>query len=266
MVVAARNDDYGELFMDRFRVFLKSLSQQRQRFNFDFELVVVEWNPIANNARLKDAISWEDLCLNVRIITVPNEIHAKIENSNRIGLFEYTAKNVGIRRAKGTFVLATNPDIVFSNEMIAALAEGNFDHRCFYRAPRYDVSAPLSVVDSIDDRLRCCQENVCRVYAYKRGLFMDASGDFLLMSNDAWNSLCGYPEVSTSSHIDSYMLLRAQLMLRQVVLNEKIYHQEHDRTTLHSRPTTTWNPARHFPRLTTWGYSDKTFETFEVRV
>jgi len=40
------------------------------------------------------------------------------------------AKNVGIRRARGRFVLCTNVDLLFSDKMVRFLAFGRLDERC----------------------------------------------------------------------------------------------------------------------------------------
>ena len=70
-------------------------------------------NPPADKPPLVEALQWPaDLgpCV-VRVITVPHEIHARMAHSDALPLFQMIAKNVGIRRARGKFVLATNiPD------------------------------------------------------------------------------------------------------------------------------------------------------------
>ena len=48
---------------------------------------------------------------------MPSELHARYPHGDALPLYQMIAKNVGIRRARGQFVLATNIDILFSNEL-----------------------------------------------------------------------------------------------------------------------------------------------------
>jgi hypothetical protein len=103
----------------------------------------VEWNPPQDAAYLKDAIRWPQNheTMEIRIIEVPKRIHRKLPGFNKRQMFEYIAKNVGVRRAKGRFVLVTNPDDLFSEELIAYLASNRLSEECFYRVDRYDFHA-----------------------------------------------------------------------------------------------------------------------------
>ena len=65
----------------------------------------------------------------VRIIEVPPELHRRFRHSENLPLFQMIAKNVGIRRARGRFVLATNIDILLSDELVRALARGELAAR-----------------------------------------------------------------------------------------------------------------------------------------
>jgi hypothetical protein len=58
---------------------------------------------------------------------------------------EYFAKNVGIRRARGEYVLVTNPDILISGELISALAINPtlLNPFSYYRLDRHDLLLPI---------------------------------------------------------------------------------------------------------------------------
>ena len=58
-------------------------------------------------------------------------------------------KNVGIRRARGQFVLATNIDILFSDELAKYLAARRLEPGRMYRIDRHDA---MSDVQNDDDR------------------------------------------------------------------------------------------------------------------
>jgi len=70
------------------------------------------------------------------------------------------AKNVGIRRAYGQFILATNVDILFSDELIRFLASGRLRPRILYRIDRYDVPSDVPARATIEDQLDYCMRNI----------------------------------------------------------------------------------------------------------
>ena len=47
---------------------------------------------------------------------VPTEAHASIHNPNNISFLEHIAKNVGIRAARGEYILVTNPYLYNNKE------------------------------------------------------------------------------------------------------------------------------------------------------
>ena len=57
-------------------------------------------------------------CCPVRIITVPSHLHQQLRYSEHLPLFQMIAKNVGIQRARGEFVLVTNIDVLFSRQLM----------------------------------------------------------------------------------------------------------------------------------------------------
>ena len=67
---------------------------------------------------LKDKLNVPELNENqiVRIITVSNNDHKKFKNSEKLKIFQMIAKNVGIKRSNGKFILVTNIDIIFSDD------------------------------------------------------------------------------------------------------------------------------------------------------
>ena len=61
----------------------------------------------------------------MRLLSVAPAAHAWLQQKGELGagpFGEYFAKNVGIRAARGRFVLAHNPDAVFSPELVGFLA------------------------------------------------------------------------------------------------------------------------------------------------
>jgi hypothetical protein len=168
VVVAARNDNHGGNMLGRMQAFLDSWIVQSERCGLPSEIVVVEWNPPASSPRLIDALRLPEQpgrCA-VRFVEVSPELHAALPNSAAIALHQMIAKNAGIRRARGQFVLATNIDIVFSPELMRFLAERRLERCVLYRVDRYDVAdaipGPAAGVDAL---LEHCRSRMLRVFA-----------------------------------------------------------------------------------------------------
>ncbi len=176
VVVAARNDDHGGNMLRRMQAFVDAWVSQARRYDLPSELVIVEWNPPPDRERLIDALRWPlDLSPSeVRFVEVPAEVHRCFPNADAIPLHQMIAKNVGIRRARGEFVLVTNLDIVFSSDLMRFFAERRLES-VMYRMDRFDVSNDLPGRGSLDELLAYCESNVLRVFA--------SEGDFQLSRN-----------------------------------------------------------------------------------
>ena len=170
LVACSRNDDHGGNLLNRMQLFVRGFLEQCRRHQLRAELILVEWNPPAERPRLKDALSWpvEGGACDVRIIEVPPEIHRRFKNSDRLPLFQMIAKNVGIRRARGEFILATNIDILFSDDIMQFFTSGKMKPRRLYRVDRYDVPANVPEGLDIREQLEFCRNNVIRVHARRR--------------------------------------------------------------------------------------------------
>jgi hypothetical protein len=168
VVATARNDDHGGNPLYRMQLFVDGLIAQCDRHRLPAELVLVEWNPPPDRPRLAEVLRWpegEGWCT-VRIIEVPHELHATLEHSDRLPLYQMIAKNVGIRRARGEFVVATNIDILFSDELMTLLAQQALDPRHVYRVDRVDVPAEIDPAWPIERQLAFCRERAMRVNRY----------------------------------------------------------------------------------------------------
>ncbi len=173
----------------RFRFFTECLLQQANKHGLAGELIIVEWNP-PPGPRLHDVLELKTLSdiFTVRFIEVPPEIHRAIRNSDVMPLFQMIAKNVGIRRAKGEFIVATNPDLLFSDALISLLASRQLKHKVMYRIDRHDIPAEPPDNASMDELLAWCQANVLRVHR-KWGSFPPVSQWTILRSRLSPQSL-----------------------------------------------------------------------------
>jgi hypothetical protein len=164
-VVTSRNDDHGGDMLERCGVFTDGLLEQANRHGVAGELIVVDWNPPAG-PRLHEALKIRKTSdvFAVRFIEVPPAAHQAIRNSDTIPLFQMIAKNVGIRRAHGEFVIATNPDLLFSDEVMSFLATGDLRPDTMYRLDRQDVANGVPAHASVAEQLAWCATHVLRVH------------------------------------------------------------------------------------------------------
>jgi len=169
VIVTSRNDDHGGDMLRRFRLFAEGLLEQANRHGLQGELVVVEWNP-PPGPRLHEVLvpRVKSHHLPIRFIEVPPSAHRRFANADAIPLFQMIAKNVGIRRARGEFVLATNPDLLFSEALALELAHGPLAHEEMLRIDRTDVAADVPDGVSLDEQLDWCDGHVLRIHT-RRG-------------------------------------------------------------------------------------------------
>lgn len=164
VVAATRNDDHGGNPLYRTQVFVNGLIESCDKHRVPTELILVEWNPPADRPRLAEVLSWpvgQGWC-SVRIIEVPNALHSGLEYSDRLPLYQMIAKNVGIRRADGEFVVATNIDILFSDRLMHFISQRRLRHGYVYRADRCDVPAEIDPDGPLDQKLAFCARSVIR--------------------------------------------------------------------------------------------------------
>ena len=172
VVVTARNDDHGGNLLRRMQIFVDAWINQAKRHHLPSELILVEWNPPPDRERLVTALRWpsDTAPCKVRVIEVPPELHARYYHSTALALYQMIAKNVGIRRARGEFILATNIDIVFSDELMMFLAERRLEKGHMYRIDRTDVMSDVPVNGPLDEQLAYCQQHVIRLCA-REGIY-----------------------------------------------------------------------------------------------
>lgn len=263
VVTALRNDDHGKNFKERFLSFVRNTSELFTKYNVQAELICVEWNNPANKPHIWDLLPRERApsAIPLRFIVVPPEIHKTYANANQIVFFQMIAKNVGIRRAEGEFILATNCDILFSEELVKNLVSYPLADNTYYRANRCDIPADVIRFEHVDEQIAHAQATVMRRLGYvppyfaakagwmkeyirckaKVNYFLgrkpyvpvdnDAAGDFTMMSRSAWEKIKGYFELGLYSiYIDELALHAARAIgVEQVVFPPEwcVYHIDH---------------------------------------
>jgi len=284
--VTTRNDNYGENMRRRFDLFVQGLDQHQRKYPGLFELVIVEWNPPKDQPPLSTIIpSCTDL--SIRIITVPNEYH--ISTGVRRPLAEFPAKNVGLRRIMGQFALISNPDILFSNNLVDCLAERNLEDGVIYRCDRYDFDGDgIESVDSCNHvgfafqrifKLHGMQgpqsvtadikmpTDQIPVSSYnEKTIHTNGAGDFMLISKTTAESAGGfYQGLACPGHHDSVSMMRFMRRgVKQGIFKFPcvILHQDHDRNMLPEafNPAAVLETAQLADQDLNWGFCGVEFE------
>ena len=144
-VVVTRNDNHGDCLKYRTQEFINLLVYQCNKYQLYSELIIVEWNPPKEKSKLVDQFEFPNSkYLNVRIIEVPEGIHNTYKLSKNLPLYQMIGKNVGIARAVGKYVLATNIDIIFSDKVFIFIKNQIRDNH-LYTAIRHDIPSRLPV-------------------------------------------------------------------------------------------------------------------------
>jgi len=155
VVVAVRNDNYGGDFNFRLQNFINWNTRLFEKYEIDTEIILVNWNPVVEGIPLTECIVWPTGRKHVayRIIEVDRANHEKfsdVEVRRQVPLYEFLAKNVGIFRASGQFVLCTNADILFSEASIKHCAVSKLNPRTLYRAIRVDFNSRQFSIDTFE--------------------------------------------------------------------------------------------------------------------
>ena len=176
VVVTSRNDDHGGDMLGRMNVFARTLLEQLARYRVPSELIFVEWNPPSDRPRLRDVLNWPEdrYPCDVRFVEVPPEVHATFRHAEALPLFQMIAKNVGIRRARGDFVLATNIDILFSDALVRHIAARRLRRGRMYRMDRHDIRETVPADGDLDERLAFCADPKNLLRVCERGGTRDA--------------------------------------------------------------------------------------------
>jgi hypothetical protein len=177
VVATSRNDDHGGNLLERMQWFVEGLRWNADRRGTRVELVLVEWNPPEDRLPLLEVLRWPspESTLSVRVLTVPRSEHMKLLPEGGIPMMQMIAKNVGIRRALGDNVLATNIDIMLAPELFD-LATTKIGEGLVWRADRHDVVFPFADdVQTVEEALAFCESHPIR-FERRDGIYYPGHG------------------------------------------------------------------------------------------
>ena len=170
IIVTGRNDDYGGDFNDRLEACINWTSLLVENYKIPTELILVNYNPILAKPSLQEQLNWpqDREYLSIKIITIPEEVHKdyidpKVRKT--VPLFEFPAKNAGIRRARGEIILSTNADILFHPTIFHFISQGRIKSESYYRTDRFDYNKiEYNEIKDINSYLNKIKANVFKIH------------------------------------------------------------------------------------------------------
>jgi hypothetical protein len=233
LVLTGRNDEYGGDFTARFFRTLRFNHQQLTARGIPHELVFIEWAPPQDRPLLVeqvfDAIPDLDPLVCAWYVVDPG-YHDALSLNPRLEYLEFIAKNVGVRRARGRFVLASNCDVYLGRRVLDVFERGALEARVLYRAPRQDLKL-ASDLSSLDwDVLEDPRNLAGPVQRLKPPLMGSATGDFVLLDRETFHAIGGFNEVYRVARIgiDRNVLVKALSSgVRIADIGGPVYHVNH---------------------------------------
>jgi hypothetical protein len=233
-----------ERWLRQTRAFLAATAWQAEQARLPLEIILVDRDPSGAGAAALSLLSPlpENDFIDVRIILVPGSEFVAGHAIER----ERRAQNVGIRRARGAFILAAGTDIVLSADLMRLLASRELHEKRIYQAMRFetepaylaDAATPVNAIE-VDcrrgatwavlpphrvgfDAAVASMSDVSWTDLSRRAgaeLKLDnfdfapdfSLGNFLLMHRRSWFELGGFPEWNTGDvHFDRIVMAQAR--------------------------------------------------------
>jgi hypothetical protein len=234
IVLTGRNDGYGGDFVERFFRTLRFNLQQLRARGITHELVFVEWAPPASRTRLIeraiDAVP-ELQHANCSWLIVDERYHRALSLNPALEYLEFPAKNVGIRRARGEFILTSNCDVFLGRRILDAFERRELEPRVLYRAPRHDINLPDGCTTIDWSLLEDPTILAGPPHQLKPPFMGSATGDFALLDRQSFHDTRGFNEVYRVARIgiDRNLLVKVlSLGFRIADIGGPVYHVNHE--------------------------------------
>lgn len=256
-ILTGRDDGYTGDFIDRFEIALKKNLEILNRHTLDYEIVVVDYNPIGekkliNNPKLKPLLE------NERVFNIIIDRSVVVDDGlSENGFYEYFGKNAAALRCAGRYLFMTNADIIISNDIVKFLEElsqkSDDDH--FYRLRyRQDILNGKSYGDPLDLHSPNDEDElICGGY----------SGDATIFSRKVFNEIAtGYNETdenhrtpSGQASMDGEILWNlVKKGVSKILVDLTYYHVTHPR-----QPKDGSYSKEKYTNRKNWGYQNYPF-------
>jgi hypothetical protein len=234
IVLTGRNDRYGGDFAARFFRSLQFNHEQLTARGITHEVVFVEWAPPADNPLLFEQVATGMPRLDRRVCSwyvVDPAYQPALSLNPRLEYLEFLAKNVGVRRALGRFVLTSNCDVFLGRRILEALERQALEPRVLYRAPRHDLNLPEDL-DAVDWGVLEDPANLAGpAHRLKPPYMGSATGDFALLDRESFHEIRGFNEVYRVARIgiDRNLLVKVLSSGFEIAdIGGPVYHQNHE--------------------------------------
>ncbi|EAY09456.1 hypothetical protein TVAG_126170 [Trichomonas vaginalis G3] len=236
-----------ESIMKRFNLTCYALDSILSEFpDIPFEFLIVYCT--RSNQKLSDQITIpKNLKKFIRVIEVPlsywYDLGIKFET---VGFPEYQMRNIGIRRAKGTYITCGSADVILPYGFFEAIRIRAFTEISYIRTTR--ISSPPDL-NTIFDLYRQ-NTDVKQLFVHPGEesnfdveLFIDACGDFQGMHRDAWNMIHGYAESRFTYNIDALLAFDRAALAGPILLQHFSggIHIEHDKVSNLTQHVDPWD-------------------------
>jgi len=230
VILTGRNDGYGGDFLARAITAIRFNHAALTSSGITYELLLVEWAPLPDRPLLSELIEQAvpDVRPQLTTLLVDAEYQEALTLNPRLAYLEYLAKNVGVRRARGRYLLATNADVLLGRAVLAQIAEGLPDEGV-YRAPRIDLTLGLEQSGISWDVLEN-PANHWRARELRPPLYSGGTGDFLLAARDTFHRLRGFNEIYRLARVgvDYNFLVKAYSCGVAIhLMGGSVYHLNH---------------------------------------
>jgi len=229
LILTGRNDNFGGDFNDRLFRALEFNHHYLAERGISHEFVFCEWRPVRGKPWLAEVLAnrYPDLvphCLTSYV--ADSAYHDAFSLNPKLQFQEFIAKNVGIRRCRGAFILTTNTDIYLSRGVLDVLERRALAPRVLYRSERIDVKDGMDCSRTDWSVLEDARNHVF-INEIRPPLYTNASGDFLLLDRESCHELRGFNEVYRRAkvHMDSNFCWKARSAgLALLPLGSPVYH------------------------------------------
>jgi hypothetical protein len=233
IVVTGRNDGYGGDFVARFVATLQLNHRELTTRGIPYELLLVEWAPVVGAPLLADLVDERcpaSVAAACRTVIVDPAYHEAMTLNPRLVYHEFLAKNVGVRRAQGAYVLTTNCDVVLGRHILLRLERRELDPQVVYRAPRLDLVATLAV-ERLDWATLEDPANLARpAKTLRPPYFRGSAGDFIALDRATFHRLGGFNEIYRAARfgVDANFLIHAVASRVAIAdVGGPVYHVDH---------------------------------------
>ena len=232
VVIPTRNDNYGMFLAERAMQCLNAMTSV-----FD-EVIVVDWNSPHGLPMIEQIKNYIAPTGKIRSIVVPRDfVESKVDSQSQ-PCCSVLARNIGIRRAKGDWIVSSNIDIIptqFSTDRL--------NRDTMYVVQKYNVLEnvhltqllPMSTEQKIQalvahkhlfERMKRCEE----VVPDDKYSLCVGCGDFQVAHRDVWNRIRGFEEsLVYRCFEDTNVLVKTahQQDMKTSLLDIDVFHLEH---------------------------------------